>query len=223
MLLKINPFLACHLPYEKPKDSHSSMTVVTVISKNICFLHSIQCVCVWGGGWEAFQAFTNHNSGLFLWNKTLKAHCACVVHECGQFYCIYTLSEAQWNPILGTSSARLISPAGLLNLFLTSLLILWQIGDNLEIHDVTRALKWRRRVNKFWLFVTPIMSHSQVFHQRETEKRGNANSFTRQRCLIVRTQLSDNMMAVRMPTWLQMAFSKRQTRSDFKTHVPQTM
>lgn len=49
-------------------------------------------------------------------------------------------------------------------------LILWQIGDKLEIHNVTHTLKQNGREG--WtnsdLLVTPIMPHSQVFHQFDT-------------------------------------------------------
>lgn len=49
-------------------------------------------------------------------------------------------------------------------------LILWQIGDNLEIHNMTLTLKQNGRTG--WtnsdLLVTPIIPHSQVFHQFDT-------------------------------------------------------
>lgn len=62
-----------------------------------------------------------------------------------------------------------ISPAVQLGRFNLTL-ILWQMGDNLEIHNMTHTLKqnglggWANSD----VLVTPIIPHSQVFHQFDT-------------------------------------------------------
>lgn len=153
MLLKINLFHACHLLHQMPKYFHSCITThrfhthISLSPQNNCFRVLLRIV-----------QFKINTCVQWLCHKT---HWACFYINVGN------AAETWRKPTKGPTDATCsISSAAQLRRFNLTL-ILWQIADNLEMLNRTHTLKQNGRGGRTNsdLLDTPIIPHSQVFHQ----------------------------------------------------------